>query len=99
MNSKNSRTSDLYVVLSNLSVYYTWKNIERSQKNNNFKVSVSTWNEEFKLHNDHPPHQKFKIILNIYIYIYIKKNREKTDILSIRMYINKVENRTTLKIK
>ena len=96
MNSKNSRTSDLYVVLSNLSVYYTWKNIERSQKNNNFKVSVSTWNEEFKLHNDHPPHQKFKIILNIYIK---KKNREKTDNLSIRMHINKVESRITLKIK
>ena len=35
--------------LSNLSIYYTWKNIKKSYKNNKFKVSFPTWNEEFEL--------------------------------------------------
>ena len=35
----------MYVALSNLSIYYTWKNIKNSNKNNKFKISVPTWNE------------------------------------------------------
>ena len=45
----NLKGSDRYVVLSNLSIYYTWKNIKKSYKNNKFKISVPTWNEEFEL--------------------------------------------------
>ena len=30
------------VVLSNLSIYYTWKNIKSSYNNNKFKISVPT---------------------------------------------------------
>ena len=26
-----------------------WKNIKRSYKNNEFKISASTWNEEFEI--------------------------------------------------
>ena len=37
------------VALSNLSVYYTWKNIKSSYNNNRFKISARTWSEEFKL--------------------------------------------------
>ena len=40
---------DIYIALSNLRMYYTWKNIKKSYKNNKFKLSVPTWNEEFKL--------------------------------------------------
>ena len=47
----NLKRSDKYVALSNLSIYYTWKNIKRSYKNNNFKISAPTWNEEFELPN------------------------------------------------
>ena len=36
--------SDKYVASSNLTIYFTWKNI-----NNIFKVSTPTWNEEFEL--------------------------------------------------
>ena len=39
----------VYIALSNLRMYYTWKNIKKSYKNNKFKLSVPTWNEEFKL--------------------------------------------------
>ena len=60
MNSENSKTSDpyrlllnltekidlrrkdQYIALSNLSIYYTWKNIKKSYKNNKFKISAST---------------------------------------------------------
>ena len=64
MNSKTSKTSDphrqnltdkinlksdKYVALSNLSIYYPWKNTKNSYKNNKFKTSAPTWNEEFEL--------------------------------------------------
>ena len=39
---KNLKRSDKYVALSNLSIYYTWKNIKRSYKNNKFEISVPT---------------------------------------------------------
>ena len=60
MNSKNSKTSDHYrlllnltgkislrkkdkhIALSNLSIYYTQKNIKKSYKNNEFKMSAPT---------------------------------------------------------
>ena len=67
MNSKNSQTSKLHVLilkftdkldlrkgetiiaLSNLSIYYKWKNIKNSYNNNKFKISSPTWNEKFDL--------------------------------------------------
>ena len=43
------KRSDKYVALSNLSIYYTWKNVTKSCKNDKFKISALTWNEEFEL--------------------------------------------------
>ena len=37
------------MVLANLSIYYTWKNIKSACKNNKFKISTPTWNDEFDL--------------------------------------------------
>ena len=34
----NLKRSDKYSVLSNLSIYWTWKNIKKSGKNNKFKI-------------------------------------------------------------
>ena len=31
------------VALSNLSIYYTWKNVKSSCNNNEFKISAPTW--------------------------------------------------------
>ena len=45
----NLRRGQKNVALSNLSVYYTWKNIKSSYNNNRFKISARTWSEEFKL--------------------------------------------------
>ena len=39
------KRKDKYIALSNLCIYYTWKNITKPYKNN--KISAPTWNEEF----------------------------------------------------
>ena len=63
MNSENSRTSKYPVLIltstdkldlrssekSKSYIYYTWKNIKKSYKNNKFKISAPTWNDEFEL--------------------------------------------------
>ena len=35
--------------LVDLHIYYTWKNIKSTYNNNKFKISSSTWNDEFEL--------------------------------------------------
>ena len=37
------------IALSNLSIYYTWRNVKSSYNNNEFKTSAPTWNDEFEL--------------------------------------------------
>ena len=43
------RRSENRIALSNLSIYYTWKNIKISYNNNKFKISAPTWNDKFEL--------------------------------------------------
>ena len=31
------------------SIYYIWKRIKKSNKNNKFKISSPTWNDKFEL--------------------------------------------------
>ena len=38
----NLKRSDKYVALSNLRMYYTWKKIKKSYKNNESKISAPT---------------------------------------------------------
>ena len=38
----NIKINDKYVALSNLSMCYTWKNIEKSYKSNKFKILAPT---------------------------------------------------------
>ena len=91
----NFKRNDKYVALSNLSIYYTWKNIKKSYKNNKFKISAPTWNEEFEL-----PDGSYSVsdIQDYFKYI-LKKHETVTDNPSIRIYVNKIENRITFKIK
>ena len=112
MNSENSRTSEVLLVLnltdkldlrrgqktvalSNLSIYYTWKNIKSSYNNNKFKISAPTWGEEFELSDGS---YSISDIQDYFEYI-LKKHSESVDNPSIRIYINKIENRITFKIK
>ena len=47
----NLKRSVKYLALSNLCIYYTWKNIKKSYKNNKLKIPAQTWNEELELSN------------------------------------------------
>ena len=91
----NLKRSDKYVALSNLSIYCTWKNIKKSYKNNKFKISAPTWNEEFVL-----PDGSYSVsdIQDYFEYIF-KKYETVTDNPSIRIYVSKVEDRITFTIK
>ena len=113
MNSENSRTSKPHVLmlkltdkldlrrgeksiaLSNLSTYYTWKNIKGSYKNNKSKISSPTWNDEFKLRDGS---YSISDIQDYFEYI-LKEHRENIDSPSVKIYVNKIENRITFKIK
>ena len=83
------------IALSNLSIYYTWKNIKSSYNKHKSKISASTWNKEFKL-----PDGSYSVsdIQGYFKYI-LKKNGENTNRLSIQIYVDKIENRITFKIK
>ena len=97
------RIGEKVIALSNLSIYYTWKNIKSSYNNNKFKISAPTWNDQFTL-----PDRSYLVsdIQDYFEYI-LKKHREKINNdkdndknkPSVKMYINKVENRITFKIK
>ena len=45
----DSKSSAKCVVLQNLSVYYTWKNIRQQHKKNKLKKIIQTWNNGLKL--------------------------------------------------
>ena len=45
----NLRFGEKDIALSNLSIYYTWKNIKTSYNNNKFKIAAPTWNDVLKL--------------------------------------------------
>ena len=85
----------LLVALSNLSICYTWKNIKSSYSNNKFKISASTWSNEFEL----PDRSYLVLDIQNYFEFILKKHSENVHNPSIRIYINKIENRTTFKIK
>ena len=37
------------IPLTNLSIYYTWKNIKITYNKNKFRISAPTWNDRFEL--------------------------------------------------
>ena len=45
----NLKNPNKNMVLANLSIYYTWKNIKSEYNNNKFKISAPTWNDTFDL--------------------------------------------------
>ena len=88
------RLGEKVITLSNLSIYYTWKNIKSSYNNNKFKISAPRWNEEFTL-----PNESYSVsdIQDYFEYI-LKKHEENNNQPSVQIYVNKIENRITFKI-
>ena len=101
------RVDKKVIALSNPSIYYTWNNMKSSYNNNKSKISAPTWNEEFTL-----PGGSYSVsdIQDYFEYI-LKKHGEKINNdkdndkykdkskPSVKIYINRVENRITFKIK
>ena len=94
-NKLDLRIGKKVIALSNLSIYYTWKNIKSSYNNNKFKISARTWNDKFEL-----PDGSYSIsnIPDYFQYI-LKKHAEDIGKRSVQIYVNKIENRVTFKIK
>ena len=113
MNSKSSKTSKPHVLilklidkldfgrgenriaLSNLSIHFTWKNIKSSHNNNKFKISSPTQNDKFELLDGS---YSVPDIQDYFEYI-LKKHGENIDNPSVKIYVNKIENRITFRIK
>ena len=94
-NKLNLRIGEKTIALSNLIIYYTWKNIKNSYNNNKFKIAAPTWNDKFEL-----PDGSYSVsdIQNYFEYS-LNNHRENTDKPSVQRYLNKIENRVTFKIK
>ena len=45
----NLKNPNKNMALTNLSIYYTWKNIKSEYKTNKLKISAPTWNDTFDL--------------------------------------------------
>ena len=89
------RRDEKSIALSNLSIFYTWKNIRGSYNNNEFRISALTWDDEFE-----SPDGSYSVsyIQDYFEYI-SKKHVENIDNPSLKMYISKTKNRITFKIK
>ena len=94
-NKLDLRRCEKIIALSNLSIYYTWKNIKSSYNNNIFKISAPTWNDKFEV-----PDGSYSVsnIQDYFEYI-LEKHGENVDKLSVQIYVNKIENRIKFKIK
>ena len=91
----NLKRNGKYVALPNLSIYYTWKNIKKTYKNDKFKIFAPTWNEEFEL-----PDGSYSVAdIQDHFKCIFKNHETITNNPSIMIYVNKIENRITLKIK
>ena len=94
-NKLDLRIGEKIIALSNLSIYYTWKNIKSSYNNNKFKISASTWIDQFEL-----PDGLYSILhIQDYFEYIFKKHGEDINKPSVQIYVNKIENRVIFKIK
>ena len=113
MNSKNSETSKPHlliltftdkldlrrgakiIALSNLGIHYMQKNIKSLYNDKKFKISAPTWNDKLELADGS---YSVSNIQDYFEYI-SKKHGENIDKPSVRIYVNKIENRITFRIK
>ena len=94
INKLDLRIHKTVIALSNLSTYYTWKNIKSLNNNNKFKISAPTWNDQFELPDGSYPVSD----IQDYFEHILKKHGEDIDKPSVEIYVNKIENRVTFKI-
>ena len=112
VNSESSKTSEPHVLilkltdkldlsrgeriiaLSIISIYYILKNIKSSYNNNKFKTAP-TWNNKFEL----PDGSYSALDIQDYFKYILKRHGENIDNPSVKIHVNKIENRITLELK
>ena len=83
------------MALANLSIYYTWENIQSEYNNNKFKISIPTWNDTFDLRDG-----SYSISdIEDYFKFIIKKRETLTENPPVQIFPNKIKNRIVFKIK
>ena len=86
-NRLDLRISEMIIALSNLTIYYTWRNIKSSYNNNSFKISAPTWNDKFEL-----PVGSYAVSdIQYYFEHILKKHGEDIDKPLVQIYVNKLE--------
>ena len=78
-----------------ITIRYTWKNIKKLYKNIKFKVSAPTRNDKFELFGGS---YSVSDIQDYFGYV-LKNHEQKTDNPSIKLNVNKKENKITFRIK
>ena len=89
------RRGENNIALSNLSIYYSQKNIKITYNNNISKISGPPWNDKFEL-----PDGSYSVSdSQDYFEHILKKHEENIDNPSVKVYVNKIKNRITFKVK
>ena len=91
----NLKRKNKYVGLSSFSIYYTWKNIKKTYKNNRFKISGHTWDEKLEL----PDASYYVSDIQDYFEYIIKEHENFTDNPPRRIYIDQIENKVTFEFE
>ena len=93
-NKLDLRIGEKIIALSNLRIYYTWKNIKSSYNNNKLKIPAPILSDKFELSDGL---YSVSDIQDYFEYI-LKKHGENTDKPSMQIYLNKIENKVKFKI-
>ena len=82
----NLKNPNKNMALTNLSIYYSWKNIKSKCNNNKFKISALTWNNTFGLRDG-----SYSIAdTQDYFEFIIRKHETLTENPPIQIYPNKI---------
>ena len=67
----------------------------KTENNNKFKIESPTWNDKFEL-----PHGSYSVSdIQVYFEYILKNHGEKIDNSSVKIQVNKIENRITFRIQ
>ena len=92
---RNLKNPNKNMALTNLSIYYIWKNIKSTYNNNKFKISAPTWNDTFDL-----PDSPYSIAdIQDYFEFIIKNHETLIENPPVQIYPNIIKNRIIFQIK
>ena len=83
----NLKNPNKNIALSNLSIYYTWKNIKSAINDNKLKISAPTQNDTF----DFPDGSYSIADIQDYFEFIIKKHETLTENPPVQIYPNKIK--------